>query len=112
MCVCVRACVRACVCACVRVACVCTSLCVQTCVRGLQDVDWASAFIAGSPSYDDLMTCSVTPTRSDLVSMTTDAPFKAAAPELCVYACVSVCIHTHIPYIPYISVSMCIPSSA
>lgn len=28
-----------------------------------------------------LMTCAVTPTRLDLVSMTTDAPLKGAAPE-------------------------------
>lgn len=41
------------------------------------------------------MTCAVTPTRSDLVSMTTDAPLKAAAPEfVCLCMCVSV--HTHV----------------
>lgn len=35
-----------------------------------------------------LMTCAVTPTRSDLVSMTTNAPLKAAAQE---FVCLCMC---------------------
>lgn len=48
-----------------------------------------------------LMTCAVTPTRSDLVSMTTDAPLKAAAPEF-VWLCMRVSVHTHV-YTIYMS---------
>ena len=40
-----------------------------------------------------LMTCALTPTRSDLVSMTTDAPVKAAAPE---FVCQSMCVSVHL----------------
>lgn len=42
-----------------------------------------------------LMTCALTPTRSDLVSMTTDAPLKAAAPEfVSMHMCQCACICT------------------
>lgn len=53
------------------------------------------------------MTCAVTPTRSDLVSMTTDAPLKAAAQE---FVCLCMCASVH-TCIPYISVNKCIPFS-
>lgn len=44
-----------------------------------------------------LMTCAVTPTRSDLVSMTTDAPLKAAAPEFA-RLCICANVHTFLSY--------------
>lgn len=68
-------------------------------------MDPASACVAASPSYD--MYCDSN--RSDLVSMTTDAPLKAPAPKF-VCLCICICVYTYISYISaetYIAVQLC-----